>query len=776
MDKKLAINKEKLVSFLKKQKRAMRPGQIARYFKLNQEEKKDLIFLLEELEKEGLIPSKVIKENRTRATSINAENILNCLANRKKNCNIKDIYCSLNINNEQSQKELAELLKQLVLEGKVLECKNGYCIFPQNSNLLVGPLHINNAGDGHVNNIFIDKNNLFGANNGDIVLIEIIREFLAEEKGIIRRVLKRSDSYLPYTFENGQLIPYGSLFEYKIYCDPKLFEGLENGDRVGIKLSPSPYNNAFQVEELTLIAKKDDPSLEYKSIAVQNGFDYSYTKEELDQVEEMATSITKKELIGRKDFRSEQSITIDGAKTKDMDDAIYCRKLPNGQYEVNVHILDVGHYIKKGSPLYLRALRNTSSLYLMNVVFHMLHSKISNGICSLNEGVDRLTLSTTIILGSEGEIVSYDFNLGVINSKKKATYEDVNDYLDKGILIEGYEPFKDLIDTAKEISDKLDVRRQKNGCIEFASNEPDFNVDPNGKITDIKNSSLGSAEKIIENLMLLPDYCFADYMNWMGISYIKRIHECPDDKKIKEVVNFINTLGFKTNHIRNTHDPMSLKKIMDQIKDIQEFPILSDILLRSMKRARYSLDNVGHYGLAVKYHTHVTAPIRRVVDLENHYILREILLNENKNIFTKYELDYAEKELRKIATQASTFEISGELAEKDAQKMEMAALMESKIGQYFNGRITNIAPYGINVKTEKGIIGFVRFENVLDGNYRFDLETLSLSNKKGITVKISDPVRLKLLSASKEQRTIYFRISQLIEKSKVLNLTNQKKK
>ncbi len=778
MSKKTVLEKEKLIKYLKSRKRVMRPGQIARMFNLKKEEKEKLIFLLEEIKIDYpelfIKPPKIIKECLTQPKQIKndyvcVDDVINCLNQRKKNCLINDISRSLNLSDKAKQK-LDEIIEKLVIEGKILRTKFGICIFPEKTNLVVGPIKIGVNGNGFVKHVVIDNNSLNGACNGDIVLVETLDNSYNDSKGIVRNILKRMDNYIPFKYENGTLIPYGVYFQHTLNINPSLLEGLENGDRVGIKLSETNQNSNFDISELILIAKRNDPAIEYKTIAVKHGFDVDYTKEELEQVYSLPTSVSDKEMEGRTDFRNEPTITIDGEKTKDIDDGFSFEKLDNGCYIVKVHIMDITNYIEKNSPLHERAKRNANTLYLMNEVFHMFHHTVANGICSMNEGVDRLSISGIIKLNNDGEIMDYELLLGVVQSKKKMTNVNVNKYLDEGIVTPSYEPFTNMLDIAKEISDKFEQAKIKNGYLQFANNDPDFDIDENGKIKSFKKQKPGSAEKLVENAMIMMNICMADYLSWFNIPYIKRIHEHPDGEKVKEIIHFINTLGYKTRHFRNQEDPKSLQIILKQLKDVNIFPILSEMLLRTMKRAEYSLNNIGHYGLALKNYVHSTAGIRRVTDVETHYLFKELYLNKNVD-FTLEDLQEKEKYLSDLAKHASNQERRSENAEREAEAMEMAALMEKRIGEYINGRIINISPIGVNALTVDGIYGYVRFKDILKGNYRFDQKTRSLTIKKGTQIKIGDAVRLKVTKASKELRIINFKVVELLNEEKSLKLT-----
>lgn len=412
--------------------------------------------------------------------------------------------------------------------------------------------------------------------------------------------------------------------------------------------------------------------------------------------------------------------------------------------------------------------KNTTSLYLMNEVFYMLHPLIANGICSLNENVDRLTLSVIITLSSLGEVIDYKIEESVINSKKKTSYEKCNKYLDEGIVEEGYEEVLDTLDLSKEISDKIDEIRCRRGFLPFSSNEIDFDTDPDGKVISINNRISGSSEKIIENFMLLADYCYADYMIRMYQTIIRRVHDAPKKEKIKEAISTIKSLGYKIRPIKDYSDQHALKKVMDGLKDNDAYSILSDIILCSMERARYSTDERGHYALGSEYHAHFTAAIRRFVDLVAHHMVHDIL--SGKMNCDKEGLDELEKELSGIANRATYYETMSDKAEEEAKAMEMATVMEDKIGEYFNGRVSNISLYGLKVRTENGIRGFVSCKDILSGNYKYDKNRKVFILDDGSIIKVSDLVRLKLIRASREDRAIDFKLLQVLDKPKTKKL------
>lgn len=755
------ITKERLIAFCTNLKKPMRVGRIARHFRLKDEKKEQLFFLLEELRKEEVISGDekiIIPKDYVEVTQkviLTEELVLNYLLTRKKMVNPKDIIKALGANQEDNYENLNKMLLELELNGKVLSKNGNYLLFPQNSNLHVGQIRMPKIGKGYVDDVIIDESNLNGVLPNDIVLVETTN-YGDRKYGIVRKILKRS-GHSPFTYENGALIPYGFSFKYKINIEPELFEGIEDGDRVSLNLSSLLNNSTYDIDSIKVIAKRKDPSIEYKTIASKYGFDIDFTKEEQEELALIPKHITNKDLENRVDYRPLETITIDGRSAKDMDDAISCEILESGNYKVYVHIADVPHYIKKNSLLHQRAIRNGFTSYLKGATFPMLPPEIANNICSLNEKVDRLTRTFICEISPEGKIIDFQTHLSVINSDMKMTYEDVNEILEEGHMVSGYESHLALLKRLENLSKLLDKQSLERGSLDFASNEIEFSIDENGNPMEFSKREEGTSQRIIKNLMLAAGESTAIYIKWLDLPIIQRVHESPEEGKIKGTINFINSLGYKTRHIRNISNPKSLQYIIKQLSNKEIFPILSDLLLRSMQRARYSIDNFGHYGLALDAYTQVTSPIRRVIDLETHYLLREY---ENNFDFSMEKLIETEKYLQSVAKQATSREQSADNAEREALKMEMASSMEKRVGEHINGHVVNISKEGVFVKTIDNIVGRVSFNQVCSGKYKFDTQKRCLFCKNnGPVIQIGTPVRIRVLSASKENRTIDFSIT-----------------
>ncbi len=343
------------------------------------------------------------------------------------------------------------------------------------------------------------------------------------------------------------------------------------------------------------------------------------------EVEKLPSEVKEEEMVGRRDLRDKTIFTIDGADTKDIDDAISLDMLENGNYSLGVHIADVSYYVKEGSEIYQEAMERGTSVYLADRVIPMLPHKLSNGICSLNEGVDRLAMSCVMEIDSKGNVVSYDIFESVIRSRKKMTYTDVNKIIEENIIPEGYEPFADTLIKMEELAQILRKHKVERGYIDFGIDESKIIVDETGKAIDIKLRNRGKGENLIEDFMIAANETVATCIYFMELPFIYRVHGEPNEEKINSFLTFVSSLGYTlSGKIKDMH-PKTMQSILNQLKDKKEFHILSSLLLRSMQKAVYDTDNIGHFGLASERYTHFTSPIRRFPDTTVHRLLRKYL-------------------------------------------------------------------------------------------------------------------------------------------------------
>lgn len=541
----------------------------------------------------------------------------------------------------------------------------------------------------------------------------------------------------------------------KVRCLDKEFNDLQlpEGTRFLGAISCEEINGIYDITFKEVLGHKNDLNAELEAIAINNGFKTRYTKEELEQAYASPTEIKGEEKEDYEDLTKERIFTIDGAHTKDMDDAVGIKKLDNGNYELTVSIAHVSKYINPYSPLYERAIHNTTSVYMIDSVNHMLHPQVSNGICSLNEGVDRLTKTYKMIIDKKGNVLSFNFFNAIINSKKKMTYEDVNEFLEDDIIISGYEEYTEDLLLMQELAQIIANKRQNNGAVDFGNHEIEYIFDDEGTITDIKARHQGPAEKIIENFMIITNESVADFMYNLGIDFVYRNHEIPFDDKVKDTVNLIKTMGYHVNAITNSDDPHSMQRLIASLSTQEEFFILSSLLLRSMQKAYFSTENKGHYGLASKAYSQTTSPIRRLMDLIIEYILDNI-----EHIYDgSLNLEEYKEDLDELCKRASMMERCADKAEYEANKLYMIDYCIKHKEDVFHGFVQEITPRYIVVKTKELIEGIIYLYNIDDGNYRYNPDCRWLENTiDKHHIIIGSKITLNFKDADREYRILEF--------------------
>jgi len=683
---------------------------------------------------------------------------------KEENCNANTLRKRLHLDKDKKN-ILKELLKEMELDGEVYQTEDfKYMLFPEN--FRIGKLQITKERKPVV--ITPEKQqplkteNLNGALNYDTIIYNI--DTLKVEK-----ILKREFSTIVCEVINNkdnvkELKPYNIVGDLKIRIGSIDMKHLNEGDRITVDVSLEQSDDYYEANFKEKIGTKFEPDIELKSIAISNGFQIEFSKESLEQLKTIPQEVTKEDLVGRVDLREKEIFTIDGKDTKDMDDAISIEKLENGNYKLGVHIADVSHYIKEGTPLEIEARERSFSAYLINSVIPMFPKEISNGICSLNPHVDRLTLSCIMEINKNGEIVDYKIEKSIIHSKMKMNYDDVNKVFN-GKTPGEYAPFEKSLHLMHELSKILTVKKEERGYLRFDSTEVKFIENEAGKIVEIGIKNKGDAEELIENFMVMANTCVATHLGWIEfIPSVYRNHGNPNFAKVSETIEFINTLGYRIQTIKNACNAQVLQKILEQLSNKDEFPILSTIILRTMKRADYGTKNIGHFALELPFYTHFTSPIRRDPDLQVHYILSK---------YTKIDLEHEdfkkiEKTLSALCHHASFKERQADKAENDANKLKMAQFMQSHIGEYYEGYVTDIDKAGIYVQTLKTIPGKIDLES-LGENYTYNEEKrwiLDENNKPAI--KIGHHILMYVESVDIKERLTKFRLDK--------NLTLEEKK
>lgn len=692
------------------------------------------------------------------------EKILEILKEETKGQNINEINNKLHLRGMEEITELEDNLKELVTEGVLHMSKNReYMLMSNTKSLKVGKLRINKNGNGFVEcepeDIFVHSNDLNGAINGDFVEVEIkTRLNDPEPEGYIRNVLKRDLKNVV-----GEMVKDKKTLAFKpddeklniaVKLTKESMKGCVEGHKVIISIIKEIGNRTFLGKVEKIIGHKNDPGVDILTIAAKHSIETEFSEEVKRELKNIPDEVCENNLIGRTDLTKEMIFTIDGDDTKDIDDAISVKR-DGKNYVLGVHIADVSNYVKVGSALYDSAFSRGTSSYLADTVIPMIPHQLSNGICSLNPEVIRLTISCVMTIDGNGKVISYDIFPSYIKSRKQMTYKNVNKILDENIIPEGYGEFADTLKLMHELSKILRQEKINRGYIDFGIDEAKVIQDENGKAIDIVKRVQGTGEKLIEDFMIAANETVATHISNLDLPFIYRVHDIPNAEKIEDFSNLIKQMGYQIHTNLNKITPVTMQKLLNEFRDKDEFVILSDMLLRSMKKAIYSTNNIGHFGLASKNYTHFTSPIRRFPDLTVHRLLRTYLFENRIDMET---INFNAKYLIDVAEHSSETEVNSVEAERDVLDMKMAEYMESHIGEEYEGIISGVTNFGMFVELDNLIEGLVHI-STLDGFYTYVPEMLSLisANKKN-KYRIGDRVKIIVTNANKNQGIIDFEL------------------
>ena len=693
------------------------------------------------------------------------ERIIEALKKVHRALNYEEIDSLLNLKTIEETKEMNEALESLENEGEIYHSnKNKYMLF-SDSNLRKGTLRVNKKGFGFVEvlneeDIFIPIDNINGALDKDTVAVEITETKTdGKREGRIARVLKRNLSTVvgEIYFKKGigHIILDDKKLKLDIEIPKKKNMGAVDGHKVVVAIDSISKNKCIG-RVIKILGHKNDPGVDILSIVEKYEIKYEFDKEVIEELDSIPEEISESDKKGRRDLTNQVIFTIDGDDTKDIDDAISVEKLSNGNYKLGVHIADVSYYVTEDTLTFKEAYDRGTSVYLCDTVIPMLPHKLSNGICSLNPEVERLAVSCVMEINDKGKVVDYDIFPSVIKSRKQMTYKNVNKVLD-GETPDDYKEFEDKLKLMYELSGILRKDKLSRGYLDFDVPEPKIIQDEKGKAIDVKVRERGKGENLIEDFMIIANETVASHLFNLHYPSVYRIHEIPDDKKIKEFLNQISALGINVKGERKFDNPLSLRKIIDQLKDREDFDILSNMLLRCMQKAEYRSENLGHYGLASRCYTHFTSPIRRFPDTTLHTLLRKYLFNEPSPNELNKLIDEYEAKLPEICAHSSLKERNAIECERDVDDMKMAEYMEDHIGEEFEGVIDGIMNFGMFIQLPNLIEGLVKLESIKDDYYFFDEELNMLIGKNHKKkFKLGDKVKVKVIAASKETSTIDF--------------------
>lgn len=692
------------------------------------------------------------------------ENILE-LISRKNTVLIEDIIDNLNLEKDSQLGELNMILLELEKTGVIYKSnKDKYMLF-ENSHVLQGVLSMNKKGFGFIsvdelreNDVYVDYDNLNGALNKDRVIFEMLNKKEGRSEAKIIKVINRElDTIIGqfyYKRGKGCLNVDDEKLKINIEIDSYNTMGAVNGHKVIVKLMKHIEGNKYKAKVIKIIGHKNDPGVDILSIAYKFNIEESFPDDVMNQVNGISNDVLKEDFEGRKDLRQEMIFTIDGDDTKDIDDAIGIKKLPNGNYILGVHIADVSYYVKEGTPLDKEAYNRGTSVYLADRVIPMLPHKLSNGICSLNPNVDRLALSCEMEIDYKGNVVNYDIFPSVINSKIQMTYNKVNDILENHIIDKNYEPYLENIYLMNDLSKIIRDMKEIRGYIEFESSEAKIILDDSGKAIDIKAKKQKTGEKIIEDFMVMANETVATHIYHLMYPFIYRIHDRPFSEKVDTFLKTLSLFGIKIHGLRKDFHPSMMRDILEQLQDSSDRKILSSMMLRVMQKAIYSKENIGHYGLASTCYTHFTSPIRRYPDTIVHRLLRTYIF-ENK--IDSKTIDKYDTILDEIALHTSEKERSAVDCEREVNDMKMAEYMMDRIGFEYDGVITSVMGFGMFIELDNLVEGLVHVSELKGDYYVFDeLKMRFVGEKTKKMYSLGDKVKIKVIAASKEARTIDF--------------------
>ena len=679
----------------------------------------------------------------------------------------KEIAVVLNVPKTQKH-ELMEVLDALLADGKVELTGKGKYV-KSNGKFLTGTFTAHPRGFGFVTvegeeeDIFIPADQTNGAFHMDTVQVAIARTSGGKRKeGTVVKIVARGTTQLVCTYEKsktfGFAVPDNQRFAQDIFIPAERSKGAVSGHKVVVEITDYGKNGKKpEGKVVEIIGHINDPGTDIMSIVKGYDLPVEFSPKIMKQVENVSNEVSKADMAGRMDLRDWQTVTIDGEDAKDLDDAITLVK--EGElYKLGVHIADVSNYVQENSALDVEALKRGTSVYLVDRVIPMLPHKLSNGICSLNAGENRLALSCIMMIDAKGNVVDHTIAETVIRVDRRMSYTSVKKILEEHDEAEcrEYEELVPMFELMRELAAILRKKRMKRGSIDFDFPETKIILDEKGRPVEIKPYDRNVATKIIEDFMLIANETVAQDYFWQELPFVYRTHENPDAEKIKKLGTFINNFGYTIHIGQDEVHPKELQKLLMKIDGTPEEALISRLTLRSMKQAKYTTMNTGHFGLATNYYCHFTSPIRRYPDLQIHRIIKDNL----RGRMNAGKIDHYEKILPEVAKHSSEMERRADEAERETDKLKKVEYMEERIGQVFEGVISGVTEWGFYVELPNTIEGLVHVTTLTDDYYHYQEATYEMvgeaTNRR---YKLGQKVKVMVMGTDRLLRTIDFRVA-----------------
>ncbi|OMF25641.1 ribonuclease R [Paenibacillus sp. FSL H8-0548] len=677
-------------------------------------------------------------------------------------------------------KEFLKLLNQLEDAGKIIRTPNDHYGVPERMNLIRGKLQSHAKGFGFLipddknhGDVYLHANDLKSAMNGDIILVRITSrsEHGGRMEGEVVRVVERAVTQIVGTFEDHDVyafvVPDDKRINRDIFIPKGGYQGAVSGQKVVVNIVSYPEGrSAAEGEIVEILGHKNDPGVDILSIIRKHQLPEGFPEEIMAEAEAAPDAITEEEIVqqGRRDLRNEVIVTIDGEDAKDLDDAVHVKRLENGNYLLGVHIADVGYYVKENSELDQEAFRRGCSVYLVDRVIPMLPHRLSNGICSLNPKVDRLTLSCEMEFDAATlKRVRHDVFTSVIRTTERMTYTNVKKILTateeepQTELKERYAGLLDMFSLMEDLAMRLRSKRMMRGAIDFDFQESKVIVDETGKAVDIIKRERSVAEQIIEEFMLIANETVAEHFHWLRVPFLYRIHEDPTQEKLLNFVQFAANFGYVVKGTGNSVHPKALQSLLEDIRGTKEATVISTVMLRSMKQAKYDAESLGHFGLASEFYSHFTSPIRRYPDLVIHRIIREVLNGGGQLTEARHEALTAR--MPEIAQHSSERERVAVDAERDTEQLKKCEFMLDKVGEEFEGIISSVTSFGMFIELDNSVEGLIRLSDMSDDYYNFhDKHMILVGERTSKVYRIGDEVKIRVTRVSMTEHTMDFEL------------------